>query len=111
MHFTALMLLTQSGLIGVFCAMDALVFYFFWELALIPVYFLSSICGRRKTPQATFKFFVYTFTGSLLLLIGIIYVYLPHTRKHLFAEIFHGCKISSRGRQVCFLVVLYRFRY
>lgn len=76
--FYGLMLLTQAGLIGVFCAMDALVFYFFWELALIPVYFLSSIWGGERRIQATFKFFVYTFAGSLLLLVGIIYVYL-HT--------------------------------
>lgn len=82
--FYGLMLLTQAGLTGVFCAMDALVFYFFWELALIPVYFLSSIWGGEKRIQATFKFFVYTFAGSLLLLIGIIYVYL-HTPEQSFS--------------------------
>lgn len=76
--FHGLMLLTQAGLMGVFVAKDALVFYFFWELALIPVYFLCSKWGGEKRIAATFKFFVYTFTGSLLMLIGIIYVYL-HT--------------------------------
>ncbi|GAB2817873.1 complex I subunit 4 family protein [Ferruginibacter profundus] len=74
--FYGLMLLSQAGLMGVFTAMDALVFYFFWELALIPVYFLCSRWGGEKRIQATFKFFVYTFTGSLLMLVGIIYVYL-----------------------------------
>ena len=74
--FYGLMLLSQAGLMGVFTAMDALVFYFFWELALIPVYFLCSRWGGEKRIQATFKFFVYTFAGSLLMLIGIIYVYL-----------------------------------
>jgi NADH-quinone oxidoreductase subunit M len=74
--FYGLMLLAQAGLMGVFTAMDALVFYFFWELALIPVYFLCSRWGGEKRIQATFKFFVYTFVGSLLMLIGIIYVYL-----------------------------------
>ncbi len=83
--FYGLMLLTQSGLMGVFCAMDALLFYFFWELALIPVYFLCSKWGGEKRIQATFKFFVYTFTGSLLMLIGIIYVYL-HTPGRVFDE-------------------------
>ncbi|MFT3702754.1 MAG: NADH-quinone oxidoreductase subunit M [Agriterribacter sp.] len=82
--FYGLMLLTQSGLMGVFCAMDALVFYFFWELALIPVYFLSSQWGGERRIQATFKFFVYTFAGSLLMLVGIIYVYL-HTPENTFA--------------------------
>lgn len=74
--FYGLMLLSQAGLMGVFMAMDALVFYFFWELALIPVYFLSSIWGGERRIQATFKFFVYTFAGSLLMLVGIIYLYL-----------------------------------
>ena len=74
--FYGLMLLTQAGLMGVFTAMDALVFYFFWELALIPVYFLCSRWGGEKRIQATFKFFVYTFAGSLLMLVGIIYLYL-----------------------------------
>ena len=74
--FYGLMLLSQAGLMGVFCAMDVLLFYFFWELALIPVYFLCSRWGGEKRIQATFKFFVYTFAGSLLMLIGIIYLYL-----------------------------------
>jgi NADH-quinone oxidoreductase subunit M len=76
--FYGLMLLTQSGLMGVFTAMDLLVFYFFWELAVIPAYFLCSRWGGEKRIQATFKFFVYTFTGSLLMLVGIIYLYM-HT--------------------------------
>lgn len=74
-RFYALMLLSQAGLMGVFLAMDALVFYFFWELALIPVYFLSSIWGGEKRIAATFKFFIYTFVGSLIMLLGIIYIY------------------------------------
>jgi NADH-quinone oxidoreductase subunit M len=83
--FFGLMMLTQAGLMGVFMAMDALTFYFFWELALIPVYFLCSIWGGEKRIQATFKFFVYTFAGSLLMLIGIIYVYL-HTQGRTFGD-------------------------
>jgi len=74
--FFGLLLLAQAGMIGVFVATDALLFYFFWELALIPFYFLCSRWGEEKRVHATFKFFVYTFTGSLLMLIGIIYVYL-----------------------------------
>lgn len=74
--FYGLMLLTQTGLMGVFMAMDAMVFYFFWELALIPAYFLASQWGGERRIQAAFKFFIYTFAGSLFLLIGIIYLYL-----------------------------------
>ena len=83
--FYGLMLLTQTGLMGVFCSVDALLFYFFWELALIPVYFLCSKWGGEKSIQTTFKFFVYTFSGSLLMLIGIIYVY-QHTGSRIFED-------------------------
>ena len=83
-NFYALMLLSQAGLMGVFLANDALLFYFFWELALIPVYFLSSQWGGEKRIQATFKFFIYTFTGSLLMLVAIIYLYL-HNPAHSFS--------------------------
>ncbi|MEO9020683.1 MAG: NADH-quinone oxidoreductase subunit M [Ginsengibacter sp.] len=76
--FFALMLFSQAGIMGVFVATDALLFYFFWELALIPIYFLCSRWGGEKRIQATFKFFVYTFLGSLLMLVGILYVYV-HT--------------------------------
>lgn len=77
-RFHALMLLTQAGLMGVFLAKDALLFYMFWELALIPVYFLCSMYGGERRIPVTFKFFVYTFAGSLLLLSAILYIYV-HT--------------------------------
>jgi len=83
-NFFSLMLLSQTGLLGVFLAGDALLFYFFWELALIPVYFLASQWGGEKRIAATFKFFIYTFLGSLMMLIGILYIYF-HTRDHSFA--------------------------
>ncbi|MBV9988910.1 MAG: NADH-quinone oxidoreductase subunit M [Chitinophagaceae bacterium] len=82
--FYALMLLSQAGLTGVFTAGDALLFYFFWELALIPVYFLCSLWGGEKRIAVTFKFFIYTFIGSLLMLTGILYVYF-HTPDHSFS--------------------------
>ena len=56
-----LMLSLACILMGVFLAGDALLFYFFWELALIPVYFLCSIWGGEKRVAVTFKFFIYTF--------------------------------------------------
>lgn len=90
--FYGLMLLSQCGLMGVFTAMDALLFYFFWELALIPVYFLCSKWGGEKRIQATFKFFVYTFAGSLLMLVGIIYTYL-HAKGTPVAE--HSFSIAA----------------
>jgi NADH-quinone oxidoreductase subunit M len=83
-NFYALMLLSQVGLLGVFTASDALLFYFFWELALIPVYFLCSQWGGPKRIQATFKFFIYTFTGSLLMLVAILFLYFK-TPTHSFS--------------------------
>ena len=83
-RFFGLMLLTQAGLMGVFLATDALLFYFFWELALVPVYFLCSTWGGEKRIPVTFKFFIYTFLGSLLMLVGIIYIY-SKTPDHSFA--------------------------
>src|SRR6476661_10941305 len=83
-NFFALMLLMQVGLMGVFLAMDALLFYFFWELALIPAYFLCSLWGGERRTAVTFKFFIYTFIGSLFMLVGILYVY-SKTPDHSFA--------------------------
>jgi len=93
------MLFTQTGLLGVFLAGDALLFYFFWELALIPVYFLCSIWGGEKRIAVTFKFFIYTFLGSLFMLIGIILVY-THTADQSFAiQSFKEASLSG-GQQL-----------
>jgi len=98
-QFLSLMLFTQTGLLGVFLAGDALLFYFFWELALIPVYFLCSIWGGEKRIAVTFKFFIYTFLGSLFMLIGIILVY-THTADQSFAiQSFKEASLSG-GQQL-----------
>lgn len=95
-NYFGLMLLSQAGMMGVFLAMDALLFYFFWELALIPVYFLCSRWGGEKRIQVTFKFFVYTFLGSLLMLVGILYIY-AKTPDHSFSiESFYKAGSSLR---------------
>ena len=103
--FYGLMLLTQAGLLGVFLAADALLFYFFWELALIPVYFLCSIWGGEKRIAVTFKFFIYTFIGSLLMLVGILFVY-AHTADHSFAlQSFYNVQLS--GKQQAYVFALF----
>ena len=71
----ALILFTQAALTGVFLAQNAFLFYVFWELALIPVYFILLLWGGEERRAITFKFFIYTLTGSLFLLFGIIYLY------------------------------------
>jgi NADH-quinone oxidoreductase subunit M len=75
--FYALVLFMQTGLLGVFTALDAFVFYFFWEVALIPIYFLAGAWSRSDRRIAiTFKFFLYTIIGSLFMLAGFVYLYL-----------------------------------
>lgn len=108
--FFGLLLLTQTGLMGVFMATDALVFYFFWELALIPVYFLSSIWGGEKRIKATFKFFIYTFVGSLLLLIGILYVYM-NTSDQSFSIVsfYNNTKLTVGEQHWLFLLFFVAF--
>ncbi len=70
-----LILLTQAALNGVFMAQNAFLFYVFWELALIPVYFILLVWGGDDRKVITLKFFIYTLAGSLFLLFGIIYLY------------------------------------
>lgn len=106
-NFFALMLLSQAGMMGVFLAMDGLLFYFFWELALIPVYFLCSQWGGEKRIAVTFKFFVYTFLGSLLMLIGILYVY-AQTPDHSFSiESFYKTGAALSGKDQTWLFWLF----
>lgn len=73
--FYGLILLMQMALIGVFTANDGFLFYVFWELALIPIYFICLIWGGENRARITFKFFVYTLLGSLFMLVGFIYLY------------------------------------
>ncbi len=70
-----LILLTESALIGVFTATDIFLFYFFFEISLIPVYFLALKWGGENAPKITFRMFVYTIFGSLLMLSAIIFLY------------------------------------
>ena len=103
------MLLSQTGLLGVFLAGDALLFYFFWELALIPVYFLASQWGGEKRIAATFKFFIYTFLGSLMMLIGIMYIYF-HTPDHSFAlSAFYQAHIHDTSCNTELVILAYIF--
>jgi NADH-quinone oxidoreductase subunit M len=73
--FYGLMLIMQAALVGVFVAQDGFLFYVFWELALIPIYFICLLWGGENRGFITFKFFVYTLFGSLFMLVGLIYLY------------------------------------
>ncbi|HAZ12182.1 MAG: hypothetical protein A2X86_01085 [Bdellovibrionales bacterium GWA2_49_15] len=72
--FVAMVLLLQSGMYGTFLATDLFLFYFFWEIVLIPMFFMIGIWGGKERVYATVKFFLYTMVGSLLMLVAIFYL-------------------------------------
>lgn len=82
--FYGLVLIMQMALIGVFTAMDGLLFYLFWEVALIPIYFICLIWGGEDRGRITLKFFIYTLAGSLFMLIALVYLYFQTPGVHTF---------------------------
>src|SRR5581483_4851178 len=80
--YYALFLLLETGMLGVFCALDFFLFFVFWEMMLLPMYFLIGIWGGPRREYAAIKFFLYTLLGSVLMLVTILYLYFasdPHT--------------------------------
>ena len=74
-EFTVAMLVLETGMIGAFLSLDMFVFYVFWELMLIPMYFIIGIWGGERRLYAAIKFVIYTLVGSLLMLVAILYLY------------------------------------
>lgn len=72
--FVALLMFLQTGMYGTFLAVDLFLFYFFWEVVLIPMFFLIGIWGGKERIYATVKFFLYTMVGSLLMLVAIFWL-------------------------------------
>src|SRR5216117_171385 len=84
--FYALMLVLTSGMIGVFVALDLFLFYIMWDVMLIPMYFIIGVWGGQNRLYAAIKFFVYTFLGSLLMLVAILaLVYLVAERTGVYS--------------------------
>jgi len=73
--FFSLLLVMQTALYGVFVTLDYFVFYVFWEIVLIPMFFLIAIWGGENRRYASIKFFIYTFTGSVIMLVGFMALY------------------------------------
>jgi NADH-quinone oxidoreductase subunit M len=69
------LLLLQTGMLGVFCSLDFILFYVFWEVMLVPMYFLIGVWGGPRKLYAAIKFFLYTLVGSVLMLVGILALY------------------------------------
>ena len=78
-----LFLLLETGMMGTFLALDLFLFYVFWEVVLVPMYFLIGIWGGPRREYAAIKFFLYTLAGSLLMLLGILALYF-HSTPHTF---------------------------
>lgn len=76
--FLIAMLMLETGILGAFMALDLLLFYMFWEVMLIPMYFLIGIWGGERRIYAAIKFVLYTVVGSLLMLVAILFIYYYH---------------------------------
>lgn len=74
-HYFALLLLLETGMIGVFTSLDFILFYVFWEIVLVPMYFLIGVWGGPRREYAAIKFFLYTLLGSVIMLLGILGLY------------------------------------
>src|SRR6185295_18294879 len=74
-QYYVFLLLLQTGMLGVFCALDMFLFYVFWEAMLVPMYFLIGIWGGARRLYAAIKFFLYTLVGSVVMLLGILALY------------------------------------
>jgi NADH-quinone oxidoreductase subunit M len=99
--FYGLIMMMQSALIGVFVARDGFLFYLFWEMALIPIYFICLIWGDENRSRITLKFFIYTLAGSLLMLVALIYVYYQTPGAHSFdiGALYAAGKLMSPAEQ------------
>jgi NADH-quinone oxidoreductase subunit M len=78
-EYYVLLLLLQTFMIGTFCSLDLFLFYVFWEVMLVPMYFLIGVWGSDRRLYAAIKFFLYTLAGSVLMLLGIIALYFYNT--------------------------------
>jgi len=77
-EYYAMFLLQQTGMIGVFISLDFLLFYVFWEIVLVPMYFIIGVWGGPRKLYAAMKFFLYTLAGGVLMLLGILTLYFQH---------------------------------
>jgi NADH-quinone oxidoreductase subunit M len=94
--FYGLIFLMQAALYGVFTATDGFLFYIFWELALIPIWFICLLWGGADRIRITLKFFIYTLSGSLVMLVGLIWLYLQTPVPHSFSlESFYALSLTA----------------
>jgi NADH-quinone oxidoreductase subunit M len=106
-QYFAAFLLLEGLMIGVFAALDGVLFYVFWEAMLIPMFIIIGVWGGPRRVYATIKFFLYTFIGSLLMLVALIYLYLKSGTYELAA--FQNMRLTLTEQTFIFLAFLSAF--
>ena len=107
--FLSLMLLLESGMLGVFFAVDLFLFYVFWEAMLIPMYFLIGIWGHERRIYAAVKFFLYTMAGSALMLVAFLVFYRETGYRTFDIEALRGVRLSLEIQTWLFLAFALAF--
>ncbi len=108
-EYFALYLLLEIGMLGTFLSLDLFLFYVFWEIVLVPMYFLIGIWGGGRREYSAFKFFVYTLAGSLAMLLGILAVSLT-TRTFNMVELARVCPtLSPEFQRILFVAFFLGF--
>jgi NADH-quinone oxidoreductase subunit M len=106
-QYMAAFLFMEGVMVGVFSALDAVLFYVFWEAMLIPMFLIIGVWGGPNRVYATIKFFLYTFLGSVFMLVALIYMY---TQSGSFAVLdFHALKLSLKEQILIFVAFLLAF--
>jgi NADH-quinone oxidoreductase subunit M len=106
-QYFAAFLILEGLMIGVFSALDALLFYVFWEAMLVPMFIIIGIWGGARRVYATVKFFLYTFLGSVFMLLALIYLYLQTGNYSIPA--FHDVPLTMAEQIPIFLAFLFAF--
>ena len=106
-QYLASFLIMEGLMIGVFSALDGFLFYIFWESMLIPMFIIIGLWGGKDRVYATVKFFLYTFLGSVFMLIALIYLYFK-TGGYSISD-FHSVPLSMREQLLIFLAFLFAF--
>jgi NADH-quinone oxidoreductase subunit M len=110
-EYFAFFLLLEAGMMGVFVALDFFLFYVYWEVMLVPMYFLIGVWGGPRKEYAAIKFFLYTLFGSLFMLVAILILYFtsePHTL-NVMRLIEYGPAMSHSLQMVCFIFFFIAF--
>ena len=107
-QYMAAFLIMEGLMIGVFCALDAILFYLFWEAMLVPMFLIIGIWGGANRVYAAIKFFLYTLLGSLLMLVGFIYLYFAAGSTFSILE-FHQVALGRNTQILLFLAFLSAF--